>query len=283
MKNSYKYANIDFTGQSHDRLTVLGKSDKGRSWWRCKCECGRELELPAWRYLAYKSCGCMEKENKAHLADHVRTHGMTDTRLYSVWCGMKDRCFNPNTEHFDRYGGRGISVCAEWRNSFETFRDWAYANGYKDCLTGKDQSIDRIDVNKDYCPDNCRWVNQTRQMRNTEKAVLIEYNGEDIPLMDFCEMHGIKYHHFVYRRLQNGMGADQILREWNFSNGDHPDYLDMEEAASLYHVCYQSIKKWIDSGKIRAERVGQHWYVPVGQVVLRRSDRDDKGRFTKRR
>lgn len=283
MKNSYKYAGIDFTGQTHERLTVLGKSDKGRSWWRCKCECGKEVEIPTWKFLAYKSCGCMEKENREHLTDHVRTHGMTDTRLYFVWCGMKDRCFNPNTEHYDRYGGRGISMCDEWRNSFEAFRDWAYANGYKDDLAGKDQSIDRIDVNKDYCPENCRWVNQTQQMRNTAKAVLVRYDNAEIHLMDFCEMHGITYHHFVSRRLRKGMDADKIIREWHFANGNHPGYMDMEEASTNYHVGYQSIKKWIDKGWISAERVGQHWYIPAGQVASRRSDRDDKGRFTKRR
>ena len=280
-KNSYKYAGIDFVGQRHGRLIVTGKAERGRSWWHCKCDCGKSLDLPTWKFLTYQSCGCLERENKEHFADHTRTHGMTKSRLYSVWCGMKDRCFNPNTEHYDRYGGRGISMCDEWRNSFESFRDWAYANGYKDTLTGKDQSIDRIDVSKDYCPNNCRWVNQSQQMRNKERSMFVQFNGEKLHIIDFCQANGITYPHFVFRRIAKGVPTEQILKEWNFANGNHPGYLDMTEASAFYGVGYQSLKQWIDKGWIKAERIGQHWFIPEGQMVSRKSGRGNNGRFIK--
>lgn len=278
-RNSHKYSGIDFTGQRHERLTVIRKSNKGRSWWICKCDCGEIVEIPTFKFLQNKSCGCLEKENRKSLHERKRTHGMTETRLYSVWCGIKDRCYNSKTEHFDRYGGRGITMCDEWKHSFELFQEWAYSAGYNDKLSGKEQSIDRIDVNGNYCPQNCRWVNQTRQMRNTAKAVYVLYNGDNIPILDFCELYKITYPHFVKRRIDKGISADRIIREWNFKSGNHEGYYTMHEASAYYSVGEQSIKDWIDKGWIKAEKIGQSWYIPIGQTVKRREDRDEKGRF----
>lgn len=107
------------------------------------------------------------------IGERSRTHGMSNTRLYSVWRGIKDRCNNPNIEHFDRYGGRGIKVCDEWNNSFESFCKWAFRAGFNPCATGREQSIDRIDCNGDYSPENCRWISMKEQARNRSDTVFI--------------------------------------------------------------------------------------------------------------
>lgn len=279
MKNSYKYDGVDLTGHRNGRLTIVEKADKGRSWWVCKCDCGNVVTLQAWKAVKNKSCGCLERENRINLASFTRTHGMTETRLYSVWCGIKDRCFNPNTEHYDRYGGRGITMCDEWKNSFESFRDWAYSVGFRDDSSGREQSIDRIDVNGNYEPSNCKWASCKEQMRNTTRAVRVDYNGESVPLVSFCEEHGITYHHFVTRHLKRGFSAEEIIRIWDFKNGKHDGFYSMKEAAEHYGVGEQSIKDWIDKGKIVAEKVGESWFIPMGQEVTRMADRNNLGQF----
>lgn len=282
-RNSYKYAGIDFSGKRHGRLIALSKADKGRSWWRCKCDCGRYLDLPTWKFLTDQSCGCLEKENRENLGQHNRTHGQTDSRLYSVWGGIKDRCNNPNTEHYNRYGGRGISLCEEWQNSFESFMSWAYSAGYNDNLPGKVQSVDRIDVNGNYCPENCRLVNQSTQMRNTAKAVFILIDGEKVHIQDFCEKNGITYPHFVKRRIDKGISPEEIILDWKMKHENHTGYYSVLEAAKHYNVCQQSIMCWIRDGKLSAEKIGSSWYIPIGQHIARRSDRDESGRFLPRR
>lgn len=278
-KNSYKYAGLNLIGDSHDRLTVIRKSSKGRSWWICRCECGKEVELPTYRYFEYKSCGCLEKENKRNLTTYTRTHGMSETRLYSVWCGIKDRCTNPNTEHYDRYGGRGIKICDEWLGSFESFRDWAYSAGFNDSSTGKQQSIERINVDGNYEPSNCKWASQKEQMRNTTRTTWIEYEGKQIPLSQFCEMNGINYESFVTRHLKKGIPPEQILKIWKYAHGEHDGYLTVQEASSFYGVSAESIMNWINAGSLKADKVGRHWYIPIGQTVQRRTDRDAYMRF----
>lgn len=214
-KNSYRYAGVDFVGARHGMLQVIRKADHGRSWWVCKCDCGNVVELQTHRFLEYKSCGCLEKENKKNLGKHTQTHGMTETRLYSVWCGMKDRCNNPNYKHFDRYGGRGITVCDEWAHSFESFKQWAYENGYDPKLNGVDQSIDRINLDGNYCPENCRWTNQTEQVRNRRNAVSLVYMGNTMNPYEFARITGITDKVFIYRRLKKGHSPEKILDDWN--------------------------------------------------------------------
>ena len=278
-KNSYRYAGVDFVGARHGMLQVIRKADHGRSWWVCKCDCGKIVELQTFRFFEYKSCGCLEKANKANLAQHTRTHGMTETRLYGIWCGIKDRCYNPNIEHYDRYGGRGIIVCDEWKNSFEAFADWAYSAGYDERLNGKTQSIDRINVNGNYEPNNCKWVTQKEQMRNTTRTVFIEYHGDKIPLSAFCEEHGITYSSFVTRHIKRGFTAEELLRVWEYSQGRHDGFYSLQEASEHYGVGQQSIMHWIKAGKLKAEKVGGSWYIPYGQTISRREDRNELGQF----
>lgn len=279
MKNSYRYKGIDFVGHRSGRLTVIRKSDVGRSQWVCRCDCGKEVTLLTSRLLEYKSCGCLEKENREKLSTYTRTHGMTETRLYRTWCKMKDRCNNPNIEHYPEYGGRGIKVCDEWKNSFENFRDWAYSVGYDEKLSGKEQSIDRIDVNGNYEPSNCRWVTHKEQTRNKTNTIYMHYKGGKVPISAFCEENGITYEHFVIRNLERGLKAEEMLRIWKFRQGEHEGYYSLSEAAEHYGVSAQSVKKWIDKGILRGEKVGFSWYVPCGQEVERRTDRNELGQF----
>lgn len=213
-KDTFKYAHVDFTGMRFGRLTVVEKADHGRSWWKCKCDCGNEKEVVAWKLFTVKSCGCFEKENRERLIEKSKKHGMTNTRIYSVWCGMKDRCTNPNTEHYDRYGGRGIKICDEWLHSFDNFYKWAVSAGYDETKTGNEQSIDRIDVNGNYEPANCRWVTKKEQMANKTNTLYMEYKGEKIRVREFCHNNGITYIHFVVRRLAKGITPEQIILDW---------------------------------------------------------------------
>jgi hypothetical protein len=212
-RNRCNYSNVDFSGQKHDRLTAIKKSEKGVSRWICKCDCGNVVELTAYYFLIHKSCGCLEIENKKTLNSRTTTHGMTETRLYSVWCGMKERCYNKNYKYFSRYGGRGISVCEEWKNSFENFRDWAYKNGYDDSLNGKDQSIDRIDLDGNYEPSNCKWSNQKEQVMNRRNSVLFVYNGITMNPYDFEKCTGVS-RFYTYRHLKKGETPEEIIMRW---------------------------------------------------------------------
>lgn len=116
----------------------------------------------------------------------VITHGMSKTRLYSCWTDMKRRCFNPNNKRYDRYGGRGITVCDDWVNSFQNFCDWAIKNGYDDSLT-----LDRINVNSDYSPDNCRWATKNEQQSNTSRNHYIEIDGVVKTLSEWARVYNV--------------------------------------------------------------------------------------------
>lgn len=174
-------------GYKFGRLTVLawhGKNKQGNNTWLCECECGNKVVVRTadLNNGHTKSCGCLTKDNFRKV---ITKHEKRNTRLYSVWSNMRNRCNNPSSERFNQYGGRGITICKEWEH-FETFYEWALANGYSNNLT-----IDRIDNSKGYSPNNCRWASSSEQNSNTRRNHLITYGGKTQTMTQWAEEIGI--------------------------------------------------------------------------------------------
>lgn len=132
-------------------------------------------------------------------------HEAHKNRLYKIWSGMKERCYRKKHTHYRDYGGRGITVCEEWKNDYVTFRDWALKNGYRDDLT-----LDRIDVNGNYEPSNCRWISKKEQFKNTRRNRVLEYKGEKAILRDMARKYGIKPT-TLKERLNDGMSVEEAI------------------------------------------------------------------------
>ena len=180
----------DLKGEKFGRLTIIeqqGIDKNRRALWLCRCDCGSEVVLTSTILVSghAKSCGCLRKEKTS---ERAKTHGLSKTRIYAIWCHMKDRCYNQNETKYKDYGGRGITICDEWLHDFQAFYDWAMANGYADNLT-----IDRKDVNGNYCPENCRWANAKTQASNKRTSHLISYNGKTQTMKQWADELGIKY------------------------------------------------------------------------------------------
>lgn len=180
----------DLTGQTFGRLTAVRRIDKdGRAYYICQCSCGnvREVFHSNLTQGYSKSCGCLAKEKAAN---RQRTHGMTGTRIHGVWRAMKDRCARKACKAYKNYGGRGITICKEWlgKNGFQNFYDWAMNNGYRDDLT-----LDRIDVNGNYCPENCRWATPKEQANNTRINRFITYDGKTMTMSQWADYLGVRY------------------------------------------------------------------------------------------
>ena len=179
---------LDLVGKRFGKLTVLERrpSDaKGQSMWLVRCDCGKEKVVRGHDLTQGKSssCGCSRIKSCIFYE-----HGLSKNKLHGLWRNIKDRCNNPNNKAYKYYGERGIKVCDEWSNNFVAFYDWAHANGYQEGL-----QIDRIDVNGNYSPENCRWVNKTIQANNTRKNLYITINGKTQSLADWCRELGVSY------------------------------------------------------------------------------------------
>lgn len=266
IKTRNNYSNLDLTDQQFGFLKVKTKKENTKSVWICDClACGKiDVELHASRLLdpRRKSCGCKLIEIQQEFVHSRITHGDSKTRLFGVWKGIIDRCENPNIKEYKNYGGRGITMCEEWRNSFLSFKNWALNNGYIEGKNGKlEQSIDRIDVNKGYCPENCRWADSKVQSDNKTNNKIVIYNGERYSISKFCDAYGITDKSFAYRHFDKGEDAKTIIKLWN-TKEDIPDYLmECSEYAEIHHITSHHVKRLINEGKIKGEKRGRKWYV----------------------
>lgn len=218
---------LDLTGKRYGRLKVIGIAEKRisgkreRYYWDCECDCGnhKKVRTDCLTSELVKSCGCMKKEqDRINLVANHR-HKLSGTRIYREWQGMKRRCLKPNDKAYNNYGGRSITICDEWLDKPDKFFEWAFQNGYRDDLT-----IDRIDVNGNYEPSNCRWADIKTQCRNRRSNVYIDYKGKKITLIELSEITKLPYH-TLSRRYHKGDRGDELIRPLKVSQhrGKHID------------------------------------------------------------
>ena len=179
-------------------LTVieLAYTKNRKNYWVCRCDCGnikiiRQDSFKTNRKQKTISCGCY---NNSKVKGEKNKKPHRDSKLYRVYHGMKERCYNENCKTFNYYGGKGVKICDEWLNDFDTFYEWSIKNGYQDGL-----SIDRIDVDGDYSPDNCKWVTQKEQASNTTRNRRYEYKGELLTISELAEKYNINRNTLNYR------------------------------------------------------------------------------------
>ena len=200
----------DITGMKFGRLTVLRLSHKDKRqecYWLCKCECGNEKTVSGNKLRSgnTKSCGCMQKE---FLDGRLRRkHGLTNSKLYATWENMKHRCGDPKNWMYPNYGGRGIKVCEEWLDS-SIFIEWALSHGYKEGLT-----IERIDVNGNYEPSNCKWIELKEQYLNRTDSHLLTAFGKTQTLKEWAEETGLNYNTIERRINKYGWDAERAITE----------------------------------------------------------------------
>lgn len=185
----------DITGIRFGKLVAIRKDNaKGKEKWLCICDCGKEKAVDGFylRTNHTRSCGCLRYESKKS------THGLSKSPLYHIYMTMKARCGNPNNHKYARYGGRGISICNEWTSDFMTFYNWAIINGFKQGL-----SIDRINLDGNYTPENCKWSTPKEQARNTSTNRNIAFLGKTKCLQEWANEMGIK-RETIAMRLNKG-------------------------------------------------------------------------------
>lgn len=221
----------DLTGQRFGRLTVIGLAETNtrKTYWICQCDCGnlKRVRSDSLQCGAIRSCGCLKKEqnetnlNKSAAKIKFEQNGFKvgGTRLYRIWQGIKKRCNNPNDARFSSYGGRGIKMCKEWENDFLSFYNWAINNGYDEKL-----SIDRINNDEGYSPENCRWATNVTQCNNRRTNIKIKIGNTEKTLTQWCKIFGLNYGTIIarYHRSNNNLSLDELFRpDTEVSQNDH--------------------------------------------------------------
>jgi len=194
----------DLISRKFGRLTVLDSAGTHispcgtkRKMWKCVCECGNEVLVNTSNLLngTTKSCGCWKTDK---INTYNSKHNGSNDRLYAIWRSMKRRCSNQKDSHYRSYGGRGITVCEEWANSYSAFKKWAYENGYDESAETGNCTIDRIDNNSGYSPDNCRFVDRIVQANNTSTNRFVEFQGHKMTIAEFARYMNIDRNHARY-------------------------------------------------------------------------------------
>ena len=205
----------DLTGLKFGRLTVISRAEdyidpKGNKTicWLCKCECGKTVVTRGGRLKSghTKSCGCMKHAPEPFIGGAIK-HGLRNTRIYTIWCSMKRRCYAATSQNYYKYGGRGIDICDEWINDPVAFYTWSINNGYAD-----DLSIDRIDNDKGYSPGNCRWTTNDVQARNKRNNHYLIFNGKSMTIKDYSTLVNI-CEKTIRRNLRKGLTPDEIYQK----------------------------------------------------------------------
>ena len=238
---------VDYRGKRVGRLKVLniiGRDEANDIVWLCRCECGNELSVKSvyLKMRTVRSCGCLAKELAGN---RLRTHGMTKTREFKTWDSMKQRCYNPNSKHYPDYGARGIKVCDRWLESFENFYD---------DMSEKPEgmSIDRIDVNLDYEPDNCKWSTTKEQNNNMRHTLRFD---DGTPIGTFASDNNISYHN-VLRWLNRGLTKhDMIAKHEKIGSNSciFDDEMTLIEFCNKYGLVYSSAYKFFKQGFTKEE------------------------------
>ena len=202
MKMKYNLLNKRF-----GRLDVINYAGNGK--WECLCDCGNHIIVYGYdlRNEKVKSCGCYKKD---YIANKNVTHGLSNTRLFNIYYDMLSRCYDTNIQQYEFYGKRGILICNEWTDKekgFINFYNWSIKNGYKDDLT-----IDRVNVNGDYEPNNCRWATMKEQSNNRRSNHNIELNGITKTISEWSEIYKIN-DHTVRDRLKRGWTEEDAIRK----------------------------------------------------------------------
>lgn len=191
----------DIVGQKFGKLLVVKSCGKGKDnhyYSEVVCDCGAKYMVSDSELICGRRKSCKKCSSEMH--------GKTNTRLFHIWQSMKQRCNDKNHQHYDCYGGRGISICEEWESDFESFYNWSLEHGYMSNL-----SIDRIDNDGNYEPGNCRWVDQKTQANNKRNNKKYSYKGCEYSIAELSEMSGIKYT-TLYNRLESGWELEKAMR-----------------------------------------------------------------------
>lgn len=199
----------DITGNRYGYLVALecvGSNNRKEKLWRCLCDCGNETIVPSYRlrHGGVRSCGCHQRD-----CNYRSKKAKNNQRLYRVYRNMRRRCEYKKDPNYPNYGGRGIKVCQEW-NKFDHFCDWALENGYDSAAEYGVCTIDRIDTNKDYSPDNCRFVNLVVQANNRRTNHVVAINGQKKTLTQIEREHGL-YHGAMNTEMKKGKSPEEAL------------------------------------------------------------------------
>lgn len=204
----------DIKGQRFGRLLAVELEcvRNRRAYWRCICDCGNEKTVCVGDLTCGKtlSCGCLKAEKAKQTGKKRAKHLGCSERLYVVWADVKVRCYVPNSVSYKLYGARGITMCDEWKNDYNAFREWAMANGYDASAKRGECTLDRIDVNGIYEPNNCRFVSSKTQNNNKRTNILITSNGETHSLAEWARIRNIPIDTIKWRRRAGWQGERLI-------------------------------------------------------------------------